>query len=170
MASSHHLRPLQVDSKTGECYIRLAHPHENIVIGPPRMSDVQVIHDILKDTNVSERLGSLPNPYLFSHAEEWQKKVCDESDAILRRLEGGEEYVDDSPVRSIRERLEDGTEVFLGDIGIRRLPEMERTKGGTEENKAALVEENQAKPAGDPTIMYTIGCKYSGLVRLSAAN
>lgn len=59
------------------------------------------------------------------------------------------------PVRFIREVQEDGSEVFLGDIGIDRCADMESLLGEPKHSN----EENLALPAGHPEIIWTIGCE-----------
>ena len=102
-----------------------------------------------------------PFPYLQEHADSWvdsHKEICD---AVLRELEeeskthpdGPLKFVEACPVRSIREVKADGTELFLGDIGIDRYG----YEGLQGEKKARLVDENMAKKTGDPTIIWSVG-------------
>lgn len=61
------------------------------------------------------------------------------------------------PVRTLREVRADGTEVFLGDIGVDRCgyPDLEASF-----EKERLIEKNSQRLAGDPEIAWCIGCKY----------
>lgn len=80
---------------------------------------------------------------------------------MLRELEeensihpdGPLKIVDACPVRCIREVKANGTELFLGDIGIDRC----RYEGLHGEGIARLVDENMAKKTGDPTIVWSVG-------------
>lgn len=105
-----------------------------------------------------------PYPYLQEHADFWvdaNKEVCD---AAIRELEeehrinpdGPLKVLEFCPVRSIREVKADGTDVYLGDIGVDRCAHEELDDSN--ENKGnSLVEANMAKQAGDPSIVWTIG-------------
>lgn len=64
------------------------------------------------------------------------------------------------PVRYIREVREDGSDVFIGDVGMMRCMhgELMGPDGVLDwSNKAKLEEENNAIPAGDPRIIWSIG-------------
>ena len=74
-------------------------------------------------------------------------------------LDGKRPFVlSESPVKSIREILEDGTSIHIGDIAIWRdgfrevVDEVEREK---------LKLENEAKAPGDPTIRWIFGCVFA---------
>jgi hypothetical protein len=62
------------------------------------------------------------------------------------------------PVRSIREVQPDGSDVYLGDVEIRRHIFEEI---GDLDRRARLVEINNAKEVGDPTIVWSIGGQLS---------
>lgn len=64
-------------------------------------------------------------------------------------------FVDACPVRSIREVQADGTDIFLGDIFFHRA-RFEYLQGEEKKRKAG---ENDAKLAGDPSILWTVGGK-----------
>lgn len=78
--------------------------------------------------------------------------------------DGPLKIVDACPVRSIREVKPDGTEIFLGDIGIQRYG-YEELQG---EEKARLVDENMTKKTGDPTIVWSVGGNQSKIRQLWA--
>ncbi|KAJ7110293.1 hypothetical protein C8R43DRAFT_936300, partial [Mycena crocata] len=123
MASTNHqLHPLEVDPETGEPFLRLA-GHASIVITPPRLSDVPSIVLLMNDERVYSGLGSPPFPFLPEHAEKWLNRVKLGSDALLDELDVarndvGLKIVEGCPVRSIREIQDDGTQVYIGDVGI----------------------------------------------------
>jgi RimJ/RimL family protein N-acetyltransferase len=141
------LHPLQVNSRTGEPFLRLNH-HNNIILTPHRPTDTICYPPILNDPRVHEWLMGPPIPYLpgnlifecpksrmltrkgidvipTEHAEGWFKSVQAYSDAVLSKLEAAKDSqglitVDECPVRAIREVTANGEEVYLGDIGIQR--------------------------------------------------
>lgn len=146
-----YLHPLQVKSKTHEPYLRLPSPHDNIIITPPRMSDVDALVPHLNDRKIADWLTGPPFPYLPSHAEGWLTTIKEASDAILAELERDDSGQSDSipkfvggcPVQFLREVGEDGTETLIGDITIRRC---EFLHEGSQQSMHC--EENQARVAG----------------------
>lgn len=154
--------PLQRNAKTGELFLRLPSPHENIIITPPRMSDAPAIVRNMSDPAVYTWLEGPPHPYLPEHADDWLKKIKAETDATIEQLQRANEehpdgppiLVSHHPVRSIREVREDGSELFLGDITLirERWPDFE-----DEEAKAALAKPNAERELGDPEIVWCIG-------------
>jgi RimJ/RimL family protein N-acetyltransferase len=144
------LFPLQLNEATGEPYLQLPSPHERIRITPIRQSDVEMAKTYLNDPRVYEYLAGPPFPYTEEHANGWISRSKSNSDAVFDEIMQGNKFVGGCPVRSIRELQEDGTEVFIGDIGIDR-----------ESPNAPWVDaddaENMNKKAGDPTIMWSIG-------------
>ncbi|KDQ63163.1 hypothetical protein JAAARDRAFT_29169 [Jaapia argillacea MUCL 33604] len=155
--SPRHLHPLQVNPTSGEPYLRLPSPHTNIIITPPRPTDVEAMVELMGDSRVWLQLASVPHPYLSRHAEVWLGGVKETSDSVLRELEegfqngGGTElpFVGGCPVRSLREVKEDGEEVFIGDCTIIRGRDVEI---GAEAAKASA-----EKQVGDPEIIWAIG-------------
>ncbi|OBZ68613.1 hypothetical protein A0H81_11663 [Grifola frondosa] len=106
-----HYHPLQLNPDTGEPFLRLPSPRENIIITPPRMSDALSIVSILNDPPVCRWLDSPPD-----------------TDAILQELElaskedpeGPPRLMNACPVRMIREVKDDGSEVYLGELTLDR--------------------------------------------------
>ncbi|TFY83041.1 hypothetical protein EWM64_g973 [Hericium alpestre] len=160
--------PLQINEQTGEPYIRLPEPHANIVLTPPRPSDVPFTVQILNDVRVYRFLSGPPYPYRLEDAESWLKSIKAETDAVWKDLQdaarddpdgrGPVKIVNGSPVRTIREQREDGTEVYLGDAEFRRHDFADVVHP---EERARLKAENDAKEAGDPSIIWTIGVTIS---------
>ena len=155
------LYPLHVNPTTGEPYLRLPSPHENIIITPPRLSDVDALVGHLNDRKVVNSLIGPPYPYLTSHAEGWISNVKKASDELLAELEKDDQgaqsdvqlkFVGGCPVHYIREVADDGTETFIGDLVIHRC---EFPHEGPQ--RASLAEENAARPVGDPTIVWCAG-------------
>ncbi|PCH34023.1 hypothetical protein WOLCODRAFT_94664 [Wolfiporia cocos MD-104 SS10] len=152
------LHPLQIDPTTGEPFLRLPAPLQNIIITPPRLSDGASIVPILNDNAVCRWLQGPPYPYLPSHAESWLAAAKNDSDVILNELEraskdGPLKIIDACPVRILRETNANGPDTFLGDIFLHRCqyPYEEPT------TKQELSAENARKEVGDPTIVWCIG-------------
>ncbi|CAG8587370.1 974_t:CDS:2, partial [Acaulospora colombiana] len=76
--------------------------------------------------------------------------VIDKVQEFLQEIEAENQFINGSPVRSIREVQENGTDLLIGDIDLKReLPDV----AWAEKEDA----DNLLKPAGDPTIVWTIG-------------
>lgn len=148
------MNTLQVNPTTGEVFLRLPAPHENVIITPPRYSDVADIVLILNDPRVYKFLVGPPFPYQPHHAVEWVEAVKNRMDKILEDLREGKTIVDGCPVQYIREVQPDGTELFLGDVSVTRSgwPEVI-----DEDLREKLTKENLEKPVGDPSIVWTMG-------------
>ncbi|KAJ7606781.1 acyl-CoA N-acyltransferase [Mycena polygramma] len=97
-------------------------PLENIILTPARASDGPLMIPIFNDERVYPWLIAPPFPYLPEHADWWLNNLKPLSDAFLVELEAARneplKIVDACPVRAIREVKEDGTDIFLGEIGI----------------------------------------------------
>lgn len=87
------------------------------------------------------------------------------NDATLAELRNEEtrnpggplKVVDHCPVGTIREVLPSGEEVFIGDCSFERCGFDEFTGEGHAAELAAELEQNSAKPTGDPTIVWCVG-------------
>ncbi|KAH0591178.1 hypothetical protein H2248_001273 [Termitomyces sp. 'cryptogamus'] len=161
------LHPFEMNSLTGEPFLRLRN-HRQIIITPPRPEDVALYPTIMNDSRIYEWLGSPPFPYTSEHAEEWYLKTKTLSDDVLKKLNAARNepnaiLLNDCPIRNIRELKEDGSDVFLGDIGISRVVEgkflVPAEEDTSEETKAKYKAANDALPLGDPDIAWTVGCK-----------
>lgn len=148
---------------TGEPFVRLPAPFSNIIITPPRISDAEPSAAILSEDAVSQWLGPTGpgSAYTVAQAESWLTKLKAQTDVLVEELGGATEphgVVSGCPLRHIREERADGTEVFLGDVGLVRsnFNEIRDT-----EERARLVAENNARVAGDPEIVWHISCMYS---------
>lgn len=156
------LHPLEINPQTGEPFLRLAAPHQNIIITPPRQGDQFVTIQHINDPAIYRWIENPPIPYLPEHADSWIQSVKEESDVTLEYLrksaeefpDGPLQFVDTCPVRHIREVKEDGTDVLLGDVNFRRSPFEEVLD---EVERKQMQEDNAKKQAGDPTIVYAIG-------------
>ncbi|KAG1734033.1 uncharacterized protein EDB91DRAFT_1057071 [Suillus paluster] len=156
------LHPLEINPKTGEPFLRLPAPHQNIILTPPREGDQSINMHHMNDPAIHKWLEGPPVPYLPEHADSWFQFVKGQSDATLGYLRKSEEnfpdgplqFVDACPVRYLREVKENGTDVLIGDLCLRRSP-MEEVLDEVERKR--LEEENAKKQAGDPTIQYAVG-------------
>jgi len=151
----------QVDPATQEPYLRLPHFHSNIIITPPRDADVSSIVEVLNDPKVYVWLDSVPHPFTEDMARAWVQRAKAKSDEVLHgplgleqgtfKLDGA--YFGDCPFSSIRTVKGDGSQVCIGDVGVRR------SKFLHVEDEAArkkFVEENDRREAGDPDIVWAM--------------
>ncbi|KAG6332772.1 hypothetical protein ID866_6317 [Astraeus odoratus] len=160
MAGS-QLCPLEINPRTGEPFLRLPPPNENIIITPPRSSDASCFGPIINDSCVWQWLEAPPIPYTDEHAAVWLEMIMEKSKIVLElykeqrsKPDGSLKLVDGCPVRHIREVLPDGTDIYLGDIGILRAP-LEEIADPEERKKQVEINEN--KQVGDPSIIWTFG-------------
>jgi hypothetical protein len=162
-----------LNDHTARPYLRLPAPHQRIIIAAPRLHDAPQIHEILNDPHVYRWTISPPFPYLMEHAVSWLTQAKANADAIWNELEqantespdGPLKVVDGCPVRSILEENDDGSYTYLGDCGFDR--NMFYDVMDVEE-RARLVQENDARPAGDPDIIWSMGgmCAQTRLTRI----
>jgi hypothetical protein len=111
----------------------------------------------------------------MEHAVSWLTQAKADADAIWNELEqantespdGPLKVVDGCPVRSILEENDDGSYTYLGDCGFDR--NMFHDVMDVEE-RARLVQENDARPAGDPDIIWSMGgmCAQTRLTRIDS--
>jgi len=156
------LYPLEVNPQTGEPFLRLPAPNDNIILTPPRIGDLKSLAPIINDPRVSIWLEGPPIPYHDGHAEEWLGIIVKQSEHMIAALreeeqvnaDGPLKLVEGCPVRHIREVLPDGRDVYVGDIGINRA-QMEEVLDAEERKRA--VEANERKAIGDPSIVWTFG-------------
>lgn len=162
--SGSQLDPLEINSQTGEHFLRLPAPNDNIILTPPRTGDVKSLAPIINDPRVSTWLEGPPIPYHDEDAKEWLGIIVKQSEHVLAGLreedqinaDGPLKLVGECPVRHIREVLPDGKDVYIGDIRILRAP-MEEVLDAEERKRA--VEANEGKVIGDPSIVWTFGCR-----------
>jgi hypothetical protein len=62
------------------------------------------------------------------------------------------------PVNVIREVKEDGGDIYLGDISLRRCIDVRLLAAADDESRNHHAEENSCRVVGDPKIIWTIGC------------
>ncbi|OCH96417.1 hypothetical protein OBBRIDRAFT_718357 [Obba rivulosa] len=159
--SRRQLHPLLINERTGEPYLRLPSPLDNIIITPPRLSDAPALVGILNDPAVCKWLESPPYPYLPEHADWWLNNVKTSSNEIIMELEDAEKSDPDGPLRTVggcpvfylREVREDGTDTFIGSADFRRCC----FQGEEPETRERLQKENAEKAVGDPSIVWCFG-------------
>ncbi|KAF8166547.1 hypothetical protein K438DRAFT_1774990 [Mycena galopus ATCC 62051] len=162
---------LEYNPTTREPFLRLPAPFSNYIITPPRMSDVAQSVEIMNDPFVFKWMGR-STPYTADNAEAWLTKVKAQANAAAEELRGVSEPhpVSGCPVRHIREEQADGTDLFIGDVGLARSSWSEVLDA---EERARLVAENNARPAGDPEIVWHVGYylapSYNGRGLMTAA-
>ncbi|KAG8910717.1 hypothetical protein FRC01_006179 [Tulasnella sp. 417] len=172
--------PLQYDQETNEPYLPFPPPFgPRIRLTPPRLSDPDAppasqsrkveddVADLVKNHNLPEIymfLTGPPRPYTEAYAKEWLKKRKAESLTLIGEMNDREASSSENnntnlalsgcPVRVIRERLDDGTDLFLGDCFLARshFPEIADLK-----ERERRTEENYAYEKGDSRIIYSFG-------------
>ncbi|KAL5528335.1 hypothetical protein ACEPAF_7471 [Sanghuangporus sanghuang] len=168
------MHPLKVNLCTNEVHLRLPAPHENIVITPPRMTDADALIQIMNDPRVYKMLLDEPFPFLPTHAEAWLTVEKQRSDAVpdeFRRSAGQNKrnnlggagdsqtpplrYVGDCPVFILREVQKDGSDTFIGHIGVYRCGRFEFLRD--EEQEDEFASQNEEFPVGSPKIIWEIG-------------
>ncbi|KAJ7597310.1 acyl-CoA N-acyltransferase [Mycena floridula] len=160
--SNPQLQPFEIN-KNGEPFLQLK-SHKNIILTPARLDDAPSLIELLNDPKICLWLSSPPFPYLEEHADWWLKKKLDEYNKMMQMLADAEneeilKILDDCPVNTIREVLEDGSEIMIGTVNLFRCCWMELAgpHGVNWEIKDKLEEENNARLAGDPEILWTVG-------------
>ncbi|KAG5339351.1 hypothetical protein C0989_004631 [Termitomyces sp. Mn162] len=153
------LLPLEVNPSTGEPFLRIPYPGKNLIITPPRLYDVDAVLVALNDSRIYTWMTGPPLPYQPEHGLAWLTEQMEEADKILRHLEdpltaeGPVKLALGCPVRIIRQVNEDGTDTFLGYLGIYR---SERKEILDDKKRATIVAENALKRVGDPSILWDI--------------
>ncbi|KAJ3575239.1 hypothetical protein NP233_g1228 [Leucocoprinus birnbaumii] len=152
------LGPFEVNPRTQEPMIRLR-KHPNIVITPPRESDIPKSIPHFNDERVNRWLNTA-YPFTAEHAKErFSRKLSDCElglqelhDALSDPMSTRPIILSCLPVRALREIQEDGTEQYIGDIGCKRCPEVELLG-----NPKLSSEVNSSLPAGHPNIVWSFG-------------
>jgi hypothetical protein len=147
--------------KDGSPFIPFPAPHEDLRLSVSIYTDGEVMQKILNDPRVYTNLLGPPFPYTQKSWDEWwliSSKVSDDSITELQEIQQGKrKWVGaGSPITVIRKMNSDGTGVFIGNIGIRRR-EFFSIQNEVERKRAK--DENDALEAGDPRIVWEIGCE-----------
>ncbi|KAI6149538.1 hypothetical protein BKA82DRAFT_995189 [Pisolithus tinctorius] len=152
---------LQINPVTNEPFLRLSSPHENIIITPPRVGDDEHLLVLFSDIRIAAWLYPISIPFTRAHAQAMLREAKDEADALLNtkcspntgHTNSHPRFVGGCPVKCIREVRNDGTDVFIGYITVHRgvyedVPD--------ETKRRTIMEENEKKPVGDPSIRWSI--------------
>jgi len=157
MSSAPHNLPLRLNERTKEPYLQLPEPHGNIIITPPRQTeaDIAALVSIMNERAVWQWLEGPPYPYNEDHARSWLAMISRESDDLFAQLQDNPyQLVGGCPVRILREVLDNGEDIFLGDI---RVDGCIYSWVLDAEERNRLTEENIRKRPGDPSKDWEFG-------------
>ena len=160
--------PLLVNPKTKEPYLQLPEPFSNIIITPVRPdSDPQEILPILNDPRVHIWLTGASFPHELHHAQATVNKRKAASERVLEELRAPEsegidepkgptglKLVSGCPVTAIREVKEDGTDVYIGNVGCMRSDYYHILDP---DEAKRLTDINRVRKIGDPDIIWHMG-------------
>ncbi|KAF8808011.1 acyl-CoA N-acyltransferase [Phlegmacium glaucopus] len=156
------LYPLEINQQTKEPFLRLR-KHKNIILTPPRWEDADALFSSGNDPRVNEWLTG-PVPYPMDAANNFLSRIVPAATKFFEEMEDFKndttlKVVDECPVRAIREVQDDGTEIYIGDIGISRCKhgELIGLNGVDWENGSKHKEVNDALEVGDPRILWALG-------------
>ena len=164
--SASQFYPLERHPRTGEPFLRLPAPLDQVIVTPPRREDVRDIVAILNDYPIKRWLDGPPFPYLEMHAEDWIAKTLEQSDAVMQQLRAANETAPEGPLASVsgcpvgclRGVEQDGREVYLGAIEFTRCGFPDLLNRAEQERE---VSRNESRQCGDPDIVWCIGCKWT---------
>ncbi|KAL8291373.1 hypothetical protein RQP46_002351 [Phenoliferia psychrophenolica] len=158
--SSH--TPILFDANTNEPFLAFDCPLttsespllSSLRLTPPRPSDAAALTATLNDPRVYPYLRSPPYPYLKSHADAVIQAGLDAAQGLVDRWAHGDwSATDVCPLSTVRGTSEDGEQVWVGAVGVRRWP-FDELEGESKERK---VREMMERPPGDPAILWTMG-------------
>lgn len=164
-------------SPTGEPYITLPSPHDNIILTPPRTipnpngidaeplipeADLSAITTNLNDPRIYLFLEGPPVPYTRDDGIAFTRMIAAEATRILQAAQA-EKFVEGCPFHDIRILPDEGEDRIqraekIGDINFSRKAFFEIPPDSPE--RAAAEKENEERKAGDEEIKWTMGCKY----------
>ncbi|KAI0315658.1 acyl-CoA N-acyltransferase [Amylostereum chailletii] len=160
-ALKRQIYPLELNTVTGEPFLRLPPPYAHIIVTPPRDSDSTACLPILNDPGVYKWVLGAPLPHLEHHARAWSAHTKVNTDRAWAELvqaakvpDGPLKITSECPVRIIREQKEDGEEVYVGDCGFFKYGFDEVTD---REEQRRLEEENIARIPGDEAAVWSLG-------------
>jgi hypothetical protein len=153
--------PFDVNPESGEPLLRLPYPHGKIILTSPVFEYSGAVVEILNDPEVMPFINA-SYPHSPEDAKNYIQSVRPRIEEVWSEIKA---YGTDSgrvfgncPVRSIIEIQPDGKWMYIGDFGIVRWQAHEVRDP---EVRFKAVENNLAKPVGDPSIKWTVGCKSS---------
>ncbi|KAH8100036.1 hypothetical protein BXZ70DRAFT_1008553 [Cristinia sonorae] len=146
---------LHRDPNTGEPYLRVPSPLDNIIITTPRQTDAAALANILSQEDVSRWLAVIPKHYTIRDAENWLKFSIPLANKALKELEeAGAAFVGTCPFRTIREVRADGTQITIGSVAVGRSP-FSYLDNAEEARRLAVL--NKSRDVGDPEIIWELG-------------
>ncbi|EJU02583.1 hypothetical protein DACRYDRAFT_21644 [Dacryopinax primogenitus] len=147
------------DHRRGEPYLRFQSNDEEFCLTPVRNVDVEAIVPILNDPAVYTHLLT-PYPYTKEHAEVLVNDQVQKYELDRQFFTGDErqpistgKIFDYNPMLAIRQQCSDGSQQFLGILGMWRSMFLYEA---VEHRKLELKTQNEAKAAGDPSIIYSV--------------
>ncbi|KAJ7203952.1 GNAT domain-containing protein [Mycena haematopus] len=158
MTTFSQFSPLERNHTTGELFLRLPSPHDNIILTPQRTSDAAALAAIVNDPAVRPWLGRPNATFLLEDAQKLVEEYKLASDTAIEALEEATRTssvlvpAEDCPVRSIRELKPDGRDAYIGNIAFKRCNWYEVQ--GSERDQ--LVAQNNARPTGDPEMVWQV--------------
>ena len=148
-------------------FLRLPPPHSNLSLTIGRDSDGPAIISMLNHPAVYMNLAGPPFPYTQEHRDAQFKQMSDEIETALaefREVEAsrgkpnGKKWVGKAPFTVIREDdPQAGVDTVLGDFVFRRSGFFEVDN---EEDKKRMKDQNDELEAGDPNIVWEVGCPF----------
>jgi len=154
------LCPLLRNELTGEPYLPLPPPHSNIIITPPRADEAEIAARValLNDLRITRYLNVPFRPYEEHHDRPFLQAGVEVTKSIVKEMEENpEKVVKSSPIWAIRELLEGGEDIYIGQARLR--PWIFDNIGNPQLRKT-LTEENTKKLTGDPTKVWSFGGMY----------
>ncbi|CAE6456031.1 unnamed protein product [Rhizoctonia solani] len=149
---------IQHNPQTNEPFITLPHPYSNIRLTPPRVEDADDILAIMNNLDIAMNFAGPPYPYLQEHCDAWlQDRISEYKSAMfhMTNVDGDVGFIGLSPLRHLREVEPNGTETFLGEVGLAR--EEVFCEIRDEEARTSRANMNINLPPGDPDIVWTFG-------------
>ncbi|KAF7327828.1 N-acetyltransferase domain-containing protein [Mycena kentingensis (nom. inval.)] len=175
--NSPQLHPLQVNPKTGEPFLNLPNRDGlNIILTPPRTSDIDEMVAVHSDERVYYWLTGTPQPYTAANAKWWlEENAIPEAQKALAALEAARDkpeliLVDSCPVTIIRQVKEDGTDTLVGGLDF-TLARREFELDGTGWEPSDVLSAPQRLPDKPDiwTVGYYVAPSHHGLGLMSSA-
>lgn len=146
--------PLTYHVESGEMFISLPMPYQNIRITAARISDVPAQAKIMNDPAIAMNFTGMPLPYSEQDAADFismlQASTCRVMNACKQHTGDLVTFLGpDVPVHILREIQPDGTDAFLGNVVLRRSAYQEVEDL---EERTRLANENLERRNGDPSI------------------
>jgi hypothetical protein len=140
-------------------YLRLPPPHNSITLNTYRDTDAPTLISMLNNPAVYMNLAGPPFPYLQEHHDSKVATMEAKTAKVLKELrefEKERKWASAAPFSVIREiDGESGEDRVLGDLVLRRSDFFDVDD---ERERETIKSRNDALEAGDPDIVWEIGC------------